>query len=156
VFLGYAITALCIPLIGFTSSWEIVVLLYVLDRVGKGLRAPARDVVLAEVSEGIGVGRGFGVHELLDQLGAFIGPLIVSIVLVYYGYRVAYFTLLIPGLISLILVATAWTLYPRPKATTTRRPGLTLKVTIRASGCILLLLVYWHWGLYTGLLHHII
>lgn len=127
VFLGYAITALCIPLIGFTSSWEIVVLLYVLDRVGKGLRAPARDVVLAEVSEGIGVGRGFGVHELLDQLGAFIGPLIVSIVLVYYGYRVAYFTLLIPGLISLILVATAWTLYPRPKATTTRRPGLTLK-----------------------------
>jgi len=114
--LGYVITALSIPLIAFAPTWQIVVFLYIIDRVGKGLRAPTRDVILAEVSEGIGLGKGFGIHELLDQLGAFTGPLLVSILLALHGYRVAYIALLAPGLISVLLVTSAWSLYPTPRS----------------------------------------
>ncbi|WP_048815900.1 hypothetical protein [Desulfurococcus amylolyticus] len=71
--------------------------LYVLDRVGKGLRSPARDVILSEVAEPIGIGKGFGIHGLLDQVGAFIGPVLVVWGLTIGGYPLAFRLLLIPG-----------------------------------------------------------
>jgi hypothetical protein len=51
-----------------------------LGEAWEGIRAPPRDVILAEVTEGIGRGKGFGLHELMDQVGAMTGPLIVSLV----------------------------------------------------------------------------
>jgi MFS family permease len=127
--LGYLLTSLSIPMIAFAPTWHSVVMLYIVDRLGKGLRTPTRDVILAEVSEGIGVGKGFGIHELLDQVGAFIGPVLVSMLLALYSYKAAYFTLIIPGLISVLLVATAWKLYPSLKSipSNTRKPQLTFR-----------------------------
>ncbi|MEM1628787.1 MAG: MFS transporter [Desulfurococcaceae archaeon] len=116
VIVGYTVTAISIPLLAFASAWNMAVVLYVIDRLGKGLRAPSRDVIVAEVSESFGLGKGFGIHELLDQLGAFIGPLIVSISLIYWGYRTAFLLLLIPGTISIALVISAFTLYPSLKS----------------------------------------
>jgi MFS family permease len=127
--LGYMLTSLSIPMIAFMPTWQSVVALYVVDRLGKGLRAPSRDVILAEVSERIGVGKGFGIHELLDQIGAFIGPVLVSVLLAFYSYKVAYFALIIPGLIAVLLVVTAWKFHPTLKSipSTTRRPQLMFR-----------------------------
>jgi MFS family permease len=127
--LGYMLTSLSIPMIAFAPAWHSVVALYIVDRLGKGLRAPSRDVILAEVSESIGVGKGFGIHELLDQIGAFAGPVLVSVLLAFYSYRVAYLTLIIPGLISVLLVITAWRLHSALKSVSsiTRRPQLTFR-----------------------------
>jgi MFS family permease len=116
-FLGYLLTSVSIPAIAIAPTWYGVVALYMVDRLGKGLRAPARDVILAEVSEGIGVGKGFGIHELLDQMGAFAGPVMVSVLLALYGYRAAYLTLLVPGAVAVLLVAAAWRLYPNLRST---------------------------------------
>ena len=121
-------------MIAYAPSWEVVVALYVADRVGKGLRAPARDVILAEVSESIGVGKGFGIHELLDQLGAFAGPLLVGFLLIMFNYKITYLALLAPGLVSIVLVATAWRLYPSLKSVSTRKPQLGVKVMEAHSG----------------------
>jgi len=116
-FLGYLLTSVSIPAIAIAPTWYGVVALYMVDRLGKGLRAPARDVILAEVSEGIGVGKGFGIHELLDQMGAFAGPVMVSVLLAPYGYRAAYLTLLVPGAVAVLLVAAAWQLHPNLRST---------------------------------------
>ena len=78
ILLGYA-TNLLVPLLALTGSWEIALLLFFIERFGKGIRGPPRDVILAEITEeaGIGKGKGFGLHEFFDQLGAVTGPLIV-------------------------------------------------------------------------------
>jgi MFS family permease len=151
-FIGYAITAFSIPMIAYAPSWEVVVALYVADRVGKGLRAPARDVILAEVSESIGVGKGFGIHELLDQLGAFAGPLLVGFLLIMFNYKIAYLALLAPGLVSIALVATAWRLYPSLKSVSTRKPQLGVKgyggsFWIYTLATSILALGFMHWSI---------
>ena len=152
--LGYMLTSLSIPMIAFAPAWHSVVALYIVDRLGKGLRAPSRDVILAEVSESIGVGKGFGIHELLDQIGAFAGPVLVSVLLAFYSYGVAYLTLIIPGLISVLLVITAWRLHPTLKSISfsTRRPQLMFRGYGRpfwtyVAATSILTLGFMHWSI---------
>jgi len=150
--LGYLITSLSIPMIAFAPTWHDVVALYVVERLGKGLRTPTRDVIVAEVSEGIGVGKGFGIHELLDQVGAFVGPILVSILLTLYGYRIAYLTLIIPGITSVILVVTAWRLYPTLKSTSVRKSKLVVRgysrlFWIYTLATSILALGFMHWSI---------
>ena len=60
----------------------------VLERVGKAIRNPPRDVMLSHASKDIGLGFGFGLHEAMDQAGALIGPLVVAFILARHGtYR---------------------------------------------------------------------
>src|SRR5690349_4242918 len=41
--IGYGVNLLAVPLLAFTSQWELAVLLIVLERAGKAIRTPARD-----------------------------------------------------------------------------------------------------------------
>jgi len=148
--LGYAMTATAIPLLAYAGSWEYATLLYLVERVGKGLRAPVRDVVLAEVTEDIGRGKGFGIHELMDQMGAVAGPLLVALMISFYSYRFAFLALAVPGAISIALVVTAFALYPKLKSLEVSRPrisfrGLGRKFYVYTLATILLSLGYVHW-----------
>lgn len=88
-----------------------------IERIGKGLRAPVRDVILAEVSENFGKGKAFGLHETLDQIGAIIGPLIVSISLFFTNsYSLAFIILIIPAIFSIFFVLNAYLLYQKIKS----------------------------------------
>jgi len=151
-FSGYMLTSLSIPMLAFAGAWHFAVTLYIFDRIGKGLRAPTRDVILAEVSEGIGVGKGFGIHELIDQVGAFIGPLLVAAMLVYWGYRGAFLSLLIPGIISIALVLTAWSMYPTLKSISIERPRIGFKgfgksFWIYVAASCVFVLGFMHWSI---------
>lgn len=77
IFLGYGLIV-SIPFLGFSTSLEIAIILVLLERLGKAFRSPSRDTVLSVISKGIGAGKAFGIHELLDQIGAIIGPLMVA------------------------------------------------------------------------------
>lgn len=116
VFLGYGINLIAVPLLAFARNWIYVILLVFLERIGKGLRQPSRDVILSEVTEGIGKGKGFGIHELLDQIGALIGPLVVAYALYLDGYRLAFLVLSIPALLSIISLSIGYANYPEVKA----------------------------------------
>lgn len=150
---GYTVTAVSIPLLAFASVWSVAVLLYTLDRIGKGLRAPSREAIVAEITEGFGLGKGFGVHELLDQLGAFLGPLAVSMALMYWGYGTAFLLLAIPGAISVLLVVTAFALYPslksldRAKRTALSFKGLGKTFWLYVIASSLLALGFMHWAI---------
>ncbi|MCK7485093.1 MAG: hypothetical protein MZU97_05735 [Bacillus subtilis] len=81
--LGYAINLLVIPLLAFVtpSIWEIALVLILLERVGKAIRAPAKSALTSFTSPHLGAGKAFAIQEALDQLGAFLGPLFVFLIL---------------------------------------------------------------------------
>ena len=121
ILLGYGLNVF-IPLLALTGSWELALLLFFLERLGKGVRAPARDVILSEVTTGFGRGKGFGIHELLDQIGAITGPLLVSTIIFLRGYpagyREAFWIMWVPTILALLMLLSAMIMYPRPKAVT--------------------------------------
>ncbi|MCS7180541.1 MAG: MFS transporter [bacterium] len=73
--IGYSLIC-CLPFLAFTKIWQIAILLILFERIGKAIRTPARDTLISFVGENIGYGKSFGIHEVLDQIGAFLGPLI--------------------------------------------------------------------------------
>jgi MFS family permease len=115
--LGYVVQMASVPALALTASWPAAAALIVLERVGKAIRNPPRDVMLAHAGKRAGgYGWAFGLHEALDQLGAMCGPLAVVAVLAHAGsYREAFAVLLVPAVINLGLVALARLLYPKPQ-----------------------------------------
>jgi len=113
---GYAVNLLAVPLLAVAGRWETAGLLMVMERVGKGVRTPARDAMLSHAASGIGAGWAFGLHEALDQIGATVGPLIVAAVLIFKGsYPFSFAVLLVPAVLALSTLAAACLLYPRPR-----------------------------------------
>jgi MFS family permease len=76
--IGYLINLIAVPLLALAGSWEVAAALIIVERIGKGIRVPSRDVMLSHACSQVGQGWGFGLHEALDQIGAILGPLIVQ------------------------------------------------------------------------------
>jgi MFS family permease len=113
---GYLIQMAAVPLLAFAGSWQVAALLIIVERVGKAIRNPPRDVMLSHAAKEMGYGWGFGVHEALDQFGALFGPLVVASVLAHQGeYRTAFAILVIPALMTYSMLIVARLLYPRPE-----------------------------------------
>lgn len=114
--LGYGLN-LAIPLLALTGRVDIASLLIVAERLGKAIRTPARDAMLSYATRRVGTGVGFGLHELLDQIGAVSGPLIVAAVLFFKAndYRAAFLVLFLPAVLGLFTVFISRTLYPDPQ-----------------------------------------
>lgn len=116
-FLGYGLNLGAVPLLALTGRWEAAALLVVAERIGKAIRTPPRDAMLSHATARVGHGRGFGIHEALDQVGAVAGPLLVAGVLATgNGYRTAFASLLLPALLSLALLGMCRLTYPLPQA----------------------------------------
>jgi len=112
---GYSVNLLVVPFIGLAKTWQVAAALIITERLGKAIRTPARDAVLSQATAVTGHGKGFGIHEAMDQMGAVIGPLILSGVFWGEGsYRLAFAVLAIPALLSLIVLVAARLTYPDP------------------------------------------
>lgn len=115
-FLGYAINLFAVPLLALAGNWQLAASLMILERFGKAIRTPAKDAMLSYAAHQTGRGWGFGLHEAMDQIGAIVGPLIVSLVLYHQGtYQMGFALLLIPALCALGVLTVARILYPRPR-----------------------------------------
>jgi hypothetical protein len=124
--LGYAVNLLAVPALALAGRWEVAAALIITERLGKGIRAPARDVLLAGAAETVGTGWGFGVHEAMDQIGALTGPLIVAgVIASVKSYRVGFAVLLAPALMALTALAVARSRYPAPQALGPKPPAAT-------------------------------
>src|SRR5213594_375083 len=75
---GYVVQMSAVPLLALAPNWQIAGLLIMVERIGKAIRNPPRDVMLSHAAKQIGYGWGFGLHEALDQFGALFGPLVVG------------------------------------------------------------------------------
>jgi MFS family permease len=125
---GYVINMLAVPLLALAGSWQIAALLMIAERAGKAIRNPPRDAMLSHATQTMGRGWVFGLHEALDQIGAVLGPLIVTAVLYFKGsYRTGFAVLLVPALLALSVLIAARLLYPRPKDLEAILPALETK-----------------------------
>lgn len=103
--LGYTLNLLAVPLLALTSHWQISAILIIAERFGKAIRTPARDVMLSHAAKEIGSGWGFGLHEAMDQIGAVLGPVIISVVLYLRGsYSQGFAILLVPAILAIIVL----------------------------------------------------
>jgi MFS family permease len=75
---GYAMNVVAVPALAFAQNWQTAAILIIAERTGKALRGPARDVLLSGATQEVGHGWGFGLHSIMDQTGAVIGPLLMA------------------------------------------------------------------------------
>jgi len=114
---GYLLQMTAVPALALTNTWQTAGILIVLERVGRAIRNPPRDVMLSHAALHLGgYGWTFGVHEACDQFGAMVGPLVVAALLAsHHSYHQAFAVLVLPAAINLTLVLTARLLFPQPQ-----------------------------------------
>jgi MFS family permease len=108
---GYAVNLIAVPAMAFAGNWWMAAILVALERTGKSIRGPARDVLLSEATATVGHGWGFGLHAALDQTGAVIGPLLVALTVARsHAFGPAFLGLALPAAAAVVslLVARAW------------------------------------------------
>lgn len=122
--LGYAVDLLAVPALALVpeNGWLWAAALIVVERAGKAVKKPAKDTLLSFAAAQNGVGRSFALQELLDQLGAFLGPVALFAVMYFKGsgdsfadYRRCFALLAAPALVTLGLLLAARCLFPRPE-----------------------------------------
>lgn len=103
---GYALAALAKPLIGLSTAWPGVLGARLLDRLGAGSRSAPRDALIAASADEASRGKAFGLEGVGDNLGAFIGPMIAVVLLLFWSIdlRAIFYLALIPGLLALLMV----------------------------------------------------
>lgn len=122
--IGYVIDCTAIPLLALVpqGGWVIACLIIVVQRTGKALKKPAKDTLLSFAATQTGTGKSFAIQEFLDQIGAFLGPVILFAVLMlkknaslYNAYTVGFAVLGIPALITVLLLLLARRKFPHPE-----------------------------------------
>jgi MFS family permease len=103
---GYGASAFGKLLLALAGAWPMVLVSRVTDRVGKGLRGPPRDAIIADETTPANRGRAFGFHRAADTAGAVVGPLIGLALyeLVGQRFRPLLWVAVIPALVSVALV----------------------------------------------------
>ena len=99
---GYWLAAVGKTFVVTASSWNVVLLGRVTDRIGKGLRSSPRDALISDGIEKKDLGKAFGFHRAGDNLGAVIGPVFALLGLMIFDNdvkKVALFAI-IPALLS--------------------------------------------------------
>lgn len=121
--LGYLLTAVAKATFAFALAWPLILVGRVVGWLGRGIRGPLRDAMLAESVNARNRGKAFGFHRAADTLGAILGPLAAFGILTfvarnphiadYFGrmfpsfahapggaYRIIFLVTLVPGLLS--------------------------------------------------------
>jgi len=107
VLFGYSLSTVAKAVMGLAPSWAAVLGLRFADRVGKGVRNPPRDALIADSVEPRYFGRAFGFHRALDTIGSALGPLAAFTLLGLFpgDYRRVFLFSAIPGIASVLVLA---------------------------------------------------
>jgi len=99
---GYGLAAIAKPLFALALSPVMVLAARVIDRIGKGLRGAPRDALIAEWVDETHRGAAFGLRQSLDTIGALIGPLAASFLLIAFAgeMRAVFLVAVLPAVMS--------------------------------------------------------
>ena len=110
---GYALTGVSLSLFAFAVSWPLILIGKSLAWIGKGLRGPLRDAILADSVPPNMVGRAFGFHRAGDTVGAVLGPLLGALLVAALPatvfdipaapHRIVFLLTLVPGVGSALV-----------------------------------------------------
>ncbi len=103
---GYALGALTKPVFALASGAGIVLAARLLDRIGKGVRGAPRDALIADLAPPQIRGAAFGLRQSLDTVGAFVGPLLATGLMLLWAddFRAVFWVAVIPGLLAVALL----------------------------------------------------
>ena len=125
VIFGYILDILAVPALALVGEkgWIAAAILLVIQRMGKAIKKPAKDTIMSFAASQEGVGKSFGIQEMLDQIGAFLGPVFLYLVMLFKTdgttfeiYRTAFAFLAIPGFITILLLFLTKREFPNPEA----------------------------------------
>ncbi len=131
---GYGVSTAAKAGLPFAASWLHVFGLRIGDRVGKGIRDPPRDALIAESTAPETLGKAFGFHRGMDTTGAILGPAIVIALLPWLyavgtpsqAFRDLFLLAVIPALAAFFVVLAVREVRARPK------PDLRIRISLRA------------------------
>lgn len=121
---GYVLDVLAVPALALVGEhgWVAACALLVIQRMGKAIKKPAKDTIMSFAASQEGVGRSFGLQELLDQIGAFLGPVLLYLVMLFRTdgttfqvYSLCFALLAIPGAITILLLLVTRHKFPNPE-----------------------------------------
>ena len=112
---GYGLSGFTKPLLFFAAGWPLVLVVRVLDRIGKGIRTAPRDALIADVTAPEDRGRAFGFNKAMDKAGAVAGLVLAACVLYFGGtgqvvltrenYQALVLLSVVPGIASVFVLA---------------------------------------------------
>lgn len=100
---GYLATILK-ALYGLVWFWPWLILIRTVGWIGRGMRGPLRDTLIAESVPVEAYGRALGVRESLDTVGGIAGPILGAVLLVQAGYRNLFLWTAVPGFLAFFSV----------------------------------------------------
>jgi len=103
---GYAIGALAKPLFAWAPDLGTLLTARLLDRLGKGIRGAPRDALVADIAPPQLRGAAFGLRQSLDTVGAFLGPLLATGLMLLWAdnFRAVFWVAVMPGLMAVALL----------------------------------------------------
>jgi MFS family permease len=102
---GYGVAVIVRPAIALaTAGWHVVAF-RVVDRLGKGVRTPPRDALIAAATPPAARGRAFGFHRAADHFGSIPGALLAWWLLsLAVPVRSVLALSAVPGLVALLVL----------------------------------------------------
>ncbi|MHB1042864.1 MAG: MFS transporter [Eubacteriales bacterium] len=103
---GYGFSGLSKVLIIMATSWPWVLWGRIGDRIGKGVRTAPRDALIADSADRARLGWAFGLHRMLDSLGAVIGVALAFYFFTRYkgDYRAVFVWSLLPAFLGVVVL----------------------------------------------------
>ena len=102
---GYFVANAVKPLLAFVSSWWQILGIRFSDRLAKGVRGTARDVMVADSVDPSTLGSAYGLIQAMDSAGAIAGPLLALAIIGHFGTRGVFAFAAVPGALCVIV---AW------------------------------------------------
>jgi sugar phosphate permease len=103
---GYALGAITKPVFAMAQSVGPIVAARFIDRVGKGIRGAPRDALVADITPAGVRGAAFGLRQSLDTVGAFLGPLVATVLMLLCAgdFRAVFWVAAVPGFLAVGLL----------------------------------------------------
>lgn len=122
--LGYVLDILAVPALALVGEkgWIAACMLLLIQRTGKAMKKPSKDTIMSFAASQEGVGKSFGIQELMDQIGAFLGPVLLYLVMlfrtegsIFQIYSFCFAILAIPGAMTLFMLWMTRYKFPNPE-----------------------------------------
>ncbi|MBW2972848.1 MFS transporter [Candidatus Woesearchaeota archaeon] len=104
VFAGYFISAVAKLFFPLSTTWQHILLLRPIERIGKGIRVAPRDAMVSFYAKKKVRGRGFGIMRAMDTSGAVLGSILALLFFWYIGlsFRTIFFIAALFAFLALI------------------------------------------------------
>jgi MFS family permease len=121
---GYIMDVLAVPALAMVGEhgWVMACALLIIQRMGKAIKKPAKDTIMSFAASQEGIGKSFGIQEVLDQIGAFLGPVLLYVVMLFKTegttfeiYSYCFAALAIPGALTIFFLFFTRNKFPNPE-----------------------------------------